>query len=71
MKLQWCRLTADQQQNLMVLYAGLKIASFLPPPSFLQDYFKPRTFRGLVYQSSHPFAPTRMRALKRKKQLYH
>lgn len=53
MKLQWCRLTADQHQNLMVLYAGLKIACFLSPPSFLQDYFKPRTFRGLVYQSSH------------------
>lgn len=66
-KLQWCRLIADQHQNQMVLYAGLKITSFLSPPPSLQGYFKPRTFTGPgLPQSPHPFAPTRMRALKRK-----
>lgn len=38
-QLQQCRLTADQHQNQMLLHAGLKIASLLPPLPFLTGYF--------------------------------
>lgn len=38
-QLQQCRLTADQHQNQMLLHAGLKISSLLPPLPFLTGYF--------------------------------
>lgn len=38
-QLQWCKLTADQHQNQMLLHAVLKIASLLSPLPLLQGYF--------------------------------